>query len=243
MLIYHIAGLTLCATLVLASPRPLKKDTFPTSAGSLEITFIGHASLFVAWHGKIIHIDPYKQLADYTKLPPADLVLITHQHADHLDTNALRKIRTPQTVVVLAPQCAASVANGTVMKNGDTLTVAGVRIEAVPAYNLVHKRDNGQPFHPRGEGNGYVLTCGDQRLYIAGDTEDIPEMKSLKNIDIAFLPVNLPYTMTPEMAAAAARMFRPHVLYPYHYGDTDIARLAVLLKDTPAVEVRVREMK
>ena len=129
------------------------------------------------------------------------------------------------------------------MKNGDEQSVLGIGIRAVPAYNLVHKRDNGQFFHPRGEGNGYVLSFADKQIYIAGDTENTPEMKALRGIDVAFLPMNLPYTMTPEMVADAARAFQPKVLYPYHYGDTDPDRLVELLQDRPAIEVRVRRME
>ncbi len=130
------------------------------------------------------------------------------------------------------------------MKNNDSKTIQGIEVEAVPAYNVVHKRDNGEPFHSKGNGNGYVLTLGDKRIYIAGDTENIPEMKDLKNIDIAFLPMNLPYTMTLEMAAAA-KMFDPKILYPYHFGETDTGKLVELLKDMPGtdIEVRIRKMK
>jgi L-ascorbate metabolism protein UlaG (beta-lactamase superfamily) len=129
------------------------------------------------------------------------------------------------------------------MKNGDSKTIEGILIEAVPAYNITHKRDTGEPFHPRGNGNGYVITFGDKRVYVAGDTENVPEMKALKNIDIAFLPMNLPYTMTPEMVAGAAEMFKPKVLYPYHTGETDIAKLTALLRDQKETEVRIRSMK
>jgi len=130
-----------------------------------------------------------------------------------------------------------------VMKNGDTKSVDGLTVEAVPAYNIVSKRENGQPYHPKGSGNGYIITFGDKRVYIAGDTENIPEMKGFKNIDIAFLPMNLPYTMTPERVADAANMIRPKVLYPYHTGETDIAKLAALMKDQKGIEVRIRRMQ
>ena len=119
----------------------------------------------------------------------------------------------------------------------------GIKIEAVPAYNLVHKRDNGQPFHPKGMGNGYMLTLGDKRVYIAGDTENIPEMRNLANLDIAFLPMNLPYTMTPEMVAEAVRMFHPKILYPYHYGNTEVSKLIDLLKGEPNLHIRVRQLQ
>jgi L-ascorbate metabolism protein UlaG (beta-lactamase superfamily) len=134
------------------------------------------------------------------------------------------------------------VEGGVVMNNGDVHTVRGLEIEAVPAYNRVHKRPDGRPFHPKGAGNGYVITFGDVRVYVAGDTEDIPEMSELRDIDVAFLPMNLPYTMTPEMVAAAARVIRPKVLYPYHYGDTDTQRLVSLLGSEPDIEVRVRDL-
>jgi L-ascorbate metabolism protein UlaG (beta-lactamase superfamily) len=129
------------------------------------------------------------------------------------------------------------------MKNGDVQTVEGLRIGAVPAYNLVHMRSAGVPFHPKGRGNGYVVHFGDKRVYIAGDTENTPEMKALKNVDIAFLPMNLPYTMTPEMVADAALAFRPKILYPYHFGETETAKLVKLLAAAPDIEVRIRPMK
>jgi L-ascorbate metabolism protein UlaG (beta-lactamase superfamily) len=146
-------------------------------------------------------------------------------------------------VVVLTEKSAEKVSGGIIMKNGDVQKLLGITVEAVPAYNLVHKRENGEPFHPKGQGNGYVLTFGDKRLYIAGDTENTPEMKALKNIDYAFLPMNLPYTMTPEMVADAVHAFKPKVLYPYHYGETETARVVELLKNDRDIEVRVRRMK
>jgi len=128
------------------------------------------------------------------------------------------------------------------MQNGDVRTVEEVPVEAVPAYNLVHKRENGQPFHPKGVGNGYILTFGDKRVYVAGDTENTPEMKKLEGIDCAFLPMNLPYTMTPEMVADAAKALQPSILYPYHYGDTDTSKLEELLREEQGIEVRIRKM-
>jgi L-ascorbate metabolism protein UlaG (beta-lactamase superfamily) len=218
-------------------------DTIPTRAGDLKITFIGHGSLLFAFQGKVIYVDPFSLLTDYSKLPQANIILITHEHPDHLDFQAISLIRTKKTAVVLTRACAEKVAGGIVMKNGDWQKVQGLTIEAVPAYNIVHKRDTGEPFHPRGVGNGYVVTFGDKRVYVAGDTENIPEMKELKGIDIAFLPMNLPYTMTPEMAAGAARSFKPRILYPYHYGNTDPATIVAALKDTPEIEVRIRKMR
>jgi len=218
-------------------------DTIKTSAGDLKITFLGHGSLYFTFGGKVIHVDPFSAVADYSTLPKADIVLLAHEHMDHLDLKALNPVRSDKTIVVLPEVCAKQVEGGLVMKNGDVKTVGGLKIEAVPAYNIVHKREAGQPFHPKGVGNGYIITFGDKRVYVAGDTENIPEMKNIKNIDVAFLPMNLPYTMTPEMAADAAKMINPRILYPYHYGETDTSKLVALLKDTKEIEVRIRKMK
>jgi L-ascorbate metabolism protein UlaG (beta-lactamase superfamily) len=220
-----------------------EKDVVRTGAGDLEITFIGHGTLMFTFGGRVIHVDPVGQYADYGKLPKADLILITHEHHDHLDPKVVETLRKPDTQVVLTRAGAPQVAGGMVMKNGEVKTVAGLQIEAVPAYNLVHKRESGEPFHPKGNGNGYVVTFGEKRVYVAGDTENTPEMKALKNIDIAFLPMNLPYTMTPEMVADAAKAFKPKILYPYHFGKTDTAKLVDLLKDSQGIEVRIRRME
>jgi L-ascorbate metabolism protein UlaG (beta-lactamase superfamily) len=219
-----------------------EKDIIRTASGDLEISFIGHGSLMFKHGGKIIHVDPYSQVGDYSKLPKGDLILLAHDHPDHYDPLAFEAVKAKDTVVVYTESCAQRVAGGIVMKNGDVRTIMGIKIEAVPAYNIMHKRPDGQLFHPKGYGNGYVFTFGDTLVYVAGDTENIPEMKALRGIAYAFLPMNLPYTMTPEMTADAARMFRPKVLYPYHYGETDPSLLVALLKNTPEIEVRVRKM-
>lgn len=234
--------LLFCLSPALAQ-QSFEKDIIRTSAGDLEITFIGHGTLMLTFSGKVIHIDPYSKAADYAKLPQADLIFLTHDHRDHLDAAALKHIRGDRTTVVLTETCAETVAGGIVMKKGDSRTVEGIQVQAVPAYNVVHKRKNGKPFHPKGIGNGYVLTFGDTIVYIAGDSENTPEMKSLKNIDYAFLPVNLPYTMTPDMFIDAVQAMQPKVLYPYHYGNTDISGLKALLKDIPGTEVRIRQMQ
>ena len=222
--------------------QAFEEDVFATSAGELKITFLGHGSLILAFGGKIIHVDPYGKTADYAALPKADAVLVTHEHQDHLDRAALGTILKPDTELILSRKSAEAYGKGTALENGETTTVLGIPVRAVPAYNIIHKRDTGQPFHPKGEGNGYILTFGDTTVYIAGDTENTPEMKALTGITIAFLPMNLPYTMTPEMVADAARAFRPKIVYPYHYGRTDARKLEELLAGS-GIEVRVRKME
>lgn len=236
-----------CALMILLAnasnaSAAFETDTVTTSGGELAITFIGHGTLMFSYGGRTIHIDPWSRLADYSKLPKADIVLLTHNHPDHFDPAALKLVSGEKTVLIFPQECRDRGFEGTVMKNGDTTAVSGIGIEAVPAYNVVGKRPDGQPFHPKGSGNGYIVTFGGTRVYVAGDTENTPEMKRLRRIDIAFLPMNLPYTMTPEMAADAARSFRPKILYPYHFGETDTSRLLELLKGNTAIEVRVRKM-
>ena len=176
-------------------------------------------------------------------MPKADLILVTHEHGDHLDPAAIKTLSKQETQVVLTKACSQSVTGGIVMGNGDVKTIAGLKIEAVPAYNIVHQWSAGKPYHPEGQGNGYVITFGEKRVYVAGDTENTPEMKQLKNIDVAFLPMNVPYTMTPEMAADAAEAFKPKILNPYHCSQTDPNSLVDLLKDVKGIEVRIRNLR
>jgi L-ascorbate metabolism protein UlaG (beta-lactamase superfamily) len=192
----------------------------------------------------VVHVDPWSKVGDYSMLPKADLILVTHEHGDHLDAKTIESIRKSNTTLIYTAKCneAQTELKGIVLKNGDHRQVGEIEIEAVPAYNLINKRPDGKAFHPRGEGNGYILTIGGKKIYIAGDTENTPEMKALKNIDVAFLPMNLPYTMTPEMVADAAMAFHPGILYPYHTGETDITKLADLLKAS-GIDVRYRKMK
>lgn len=219
-----------------------EEDIFKTSKGDLKITFIGHGTLMFTYEGKVIHVDPYSRVGDYSNLPKANIILITHEHGDHLDTNALKLIRTENTDLICTEKCVEKIDGGIVMKNGDSRSIQDLKIEAVPAYNIKNMRSPGVPYHPKGSGNGYIITFADKRVYVAGDTENTPEMKALKDIDIAFLPMNLPYTMTPEMVADAAEAFAPKVLYPYHYGRTDTSKLVELLKEFDKIEVRIRKM-
>jgi L-ascorbate metabolism protein UlaG (beta-lactamase superfamily) len=217
-------------------------DKISTSAGDVEMFFIGHGSLMFRVNNFVIHIDPVKSSGRYENLPKADLILVTHEHYDHLDTALIVSLRKPGTIMYCNAASASKVSWAQVMKAGDVRTVNGIKIEAFPAYNIVNERAKGQPFHPKGVGNGYIITIGDKRFYVAGDTENTPEMEALKNIDIAFLPMNLPYTMSPAMVADAVKSFKPKILYPYHYGDTNPDEIVRLLKGS-GTEVRIRKLR
>lgn len=225
-----------------ANAQSFEKDIFKTPSGDLALTFIGHGTLMMEFNGKTIHIDPVGNYADYSKLPKADLILVTHEHGDHLDVKTIELLKKESTKVVLTKICAQKYSSGEIMENGDSGNFFGIKVEAVPAYNIKNVRGDGNPFHPKGDGNGYVLTFSDTKIYVAGDTENIPEMAVLKNIDAAFLPMNLPYTMTPEMVAEAAKLFHPKILYPYHFGNTDTNLLLDLMKNQTETEVRIRKL-
>jgi L-ascorbate metabolism protein UlaG (beta-lactamase superfamily) len=232
-----------CVGVGAARQAAFQTDTIKTASGDLQISFLGHSSLMFRYGDAVIDVDPVSQYADYAALPKADLVLVTHEHGDHLDVKAIDALRKDTTIIIGTAKCAPQVPGMTVMGNGETRTVGALRIDAVPAYNVVNKRPTGEPFHARGDGNGYVITFGDKRVYVAGDTENVPEIKALKNIDIAFLPMNLPYTMTPEMVADAAKALAPRILYPYHYGNTETSKLVALLANERGIELRIRNLK
>jgi L-ascorbate metabolism protein UlaG (beta-lactamase superfamily) len=214
-------------------------DTFKIGNHELRITFLGHATLILTYAGKVIHVDPISSYADYTKLPKADIVLVTHSHGDHLDPGAIAKISKTGTVVIANPESAAKITGANALKNGESKIAADITIAAVPAYNTTAGRDI---YHPKGRDNGYVITLGGKKIYIAGDTENIDEMKNLKEIYIAFLPMNQPYTMTPEQVAEAAKTIKPQILYPYHFGGTDTARIKNLLSKETAIDTRIRKL-
>ena len=213
-------------------------DVIPAKGGDIIVTPIMHASLQLEFAGNVIHVDPWSQ-GDYSKTKQADLVLITDIHQDHLDLPALAKVRKPGAPVVAPAAAAEKIENATVMANGESKAVAGVQIDAVPMYNLQRGPAAGQLFHTKGRGNGYVITLGDKRIYFSGDTECVPEMRALKNIDVAFLTMNLPYTMPPAEAAECAKAFKPRIVYPYHYRGSNLEEFAGALKGEP-IEVRVR---
>ncbi len=216
-----------------------ESDVFDTARGQVRITFIGHGTLMIEFGVKVIHVDPVSREADYSKFPRADIILITHEHQDHYDQRAVDSISKPETELILNPSVGQKSNGGTILKNGESAMVQGIPVRAVPAYNTTAGRSR---FHPKGRDNGYIIDLGGLLIYIAGDTEKISEMTALKEIDIAFLPVNQPYTMTPKQAIEAAMMFKPKILYPYHYGETDVSGIENALKGS-GIEVRVRDLQ
>ena len=216
-------------------------DTFKTQEGkAVTITAIKHASLRIQYDGLEIQVDPvakYAPATDYSKFPKADVVLVTHEHFDHFDRDTIATLRKDSTEIVANPAVQKMLGLGMVLANGESRVLAkGIKLDAVPAYNTTPGHTQ---FHPKGRDNGYVLTIDGLRIYIAGDTEDIPEMAALKDIDVAFLPCNQPYTMTPEQVAKAARMIKPKLLFPYHYSQTPIKNVVELLAGS-GIDVRIR---
>jgi len=221
-------------------------DVVETSKGPLKITPLYHGSVMLEFGGKIIHVDPWGQ-ADYSGLPQADLIVITHTHADHMDAALLKTLRKDGTIL-LGPPAVTDTLNGTAgdtdaISNGEKKTFMGVEIEAVPMYNLKLGSGPGKPYHHKGIGNGYILSFGDTHLYFSGDTECVPEMRALKNISIAFVAMNPPRTMHPVEAAACVAAFQPKIVYPYHYRGQNTQEFADALKSSPGVEVRLRKLE
>jgi len=215
--------LSLALTAALVSAQAATPLEFETGAGRLTIHPIGHGSLYFAFNDVTIHVDPYSRAGDYSVLPKADQIWITHDHGDHLDLRAIEAISTPETAIIADGVSAGKIdrPNVIALANGETIELGGVRLEAVPAYNLVRERSPGQKFHPEGMYNGYIATFGDFRVYIAGDTECFPEMKAFGPIDVAFIPINLPFTMSPEEAVGCIKVIAPKIVVPYHQGNSD----------------------
>ena len=225
-------------------------DEFKTKSGkTVKFHALMHACIRIEMDGKEIQIDPVAKLGDrtvdYAAMPKADYVFVTHEHGDHYDAKSIKQLTGEKTQLVMNKRCADMYGAGKVMvrsalgtlrsaKNGDKLQLADISVEAVPAYNYTEGHTQ---FHPKGRDNGYILTIDGLRIYIAGDTEDIPEMSKIKDIDIAFLPCNQPYTMTPDQLIRAAKVIKPKVLFPYHYGQTDLSTVPAQLKD---IDVRIR---
>lgn len=217
-----------------------KMDEYKFDKDNVKIYFFGHASMMINFNGTIIHVDPVKQYAQYDSQPKADIILITHEHSDHLDKDTIAKLTKKETKLIVTKTVFDKLNSGLVLVNGKSWQDKNIKIEAVPAYNTTKDRDK---YHPKGTGNGYILNLGNKRIYIAGDTEDIPEMANIKNIEIAFLPMNQPYTMTPAQVVNAVKMIKPKIMYPYHFGETDMAQLQNLMKDVKGVELKIRDMK
>jgi L-ascorbate metabolism protein UlaG (beta-lactamase superfamily) len=225
--------------------HPTASDTEKTSAGDLKITPVNHAGAMLTVGNGNIYVDP---VGNYSQLPKADAILITDIHGDHLNADTITALKKAGTVIIAPAEVAKTVTEAKVLANGasQTINIGGkeIKVEGVASYNLVRGPSAGQFFHTKGRGDGFVLTVGDKRIYFAGDTECTPEMKALKNIDVAFLPMNLPYTMTPQEAADCVKAFRPKVVYPYHYRDNDPATepqmFADALKSEQGIEVRMR---
>lgn len=212
----------------------------------IKITLFKHASLAIEYDGEEIYVDPVTKVGDteidYTTLPKADFILVTHEHWDHLDPKAIEELSKPQTKIILNATSEKQLGKGTIMANNQRMNlVDGITLESVPAYNTTPEREK---FHPKGNGNGYILNIDGTRIYIAGDTEDIPEMADIHDIDLAFLPVNQPYTMTLAQAEKAALTIRPKILIPYHFSDTPVEQLKESLdKDNSGIQVHLYPME
>ena len=244
-------GLTACGQ------ENFEVDVFETKSGKpVKFHALVHASIRIDYDGQTIMIDPVTKLGgrtiDYSAMPKADYIFVTHEHGDHFDKEALKQLTGEGTQLVMNQRCVDMYGSGQAMVNGQSSSlrsgaggtmvngqssmVNGLKVEAVPAYNTT---EGHQQFHPKGRDNGYILTLDSLRIYIAGDTEDIPEMADIKDIDIAFLPCNQPYTMTPEQLVKAAKTIKPKVLFPYHYSKTDVSGIPAQLKDE-GIDVRIR---
>ena len=224
------------ATQTASAPAERNVAVEKTSQGDLTVQPLNHSAIRFEFKGKQYYVDPAGEAA-WDKLPKADAIFITHEHGDHLNPKVIDQIKKEGTVIYANAASVKKAGSGQAIEVGEKKQVLDITVEAVPAYNLDPDR---QKFHPKDrKDNGYVLTFGDKRVYVAGDTEGTPEMKALKDIAIAFLPINLPYTMTPEAAVEAARAFKPRILYPYHQGRSDPAEVKKLLADVKEIEVRV----
>jgi len=238
-LVASICVVPICVAVLVARARdqaPRPAQTFSTAAGSVKITPIYHASLVIEAGGKVIYVDPARP-GNFAGLPAADLILITDIHGDHMDPGTVLSLSKPTTEVMAPPAVVKTVTTAKPISNGETKTWGGWTIEAIPMYNIKRGPTPGTLYHDKGRGNGYVLTYGGKRFYFSGDTEGIPEMRALKGIDVAFVCMNLPYTMPPDEAADAVKAFHPAIVIPYHYRGSD---LGVFEKDLQGTGIEVR---
>jgi len=223
------------------SQKRFSKDTLKASTGDVIITFIGHGSLLLEWDEKYIYIDPSSRKADLYQFPKADMLFVTHHHGDHCDPSALKALTQDKTKTFMSAIAHEIWGQGMVLSPKQQVSIDDVGITTIAAYNIVNKNEQGELFHIEGQCNSYILTLGKLRLLIAGDTENTKELKELKNIDAAFLPMKLPYTMNPEMVVDAVKAFKPKILYPYHYDRKLLPELQELMKNVPEVELRIKK--
>ena len=247
MIKYFFLPVILLFSLAMKAQNSYPVETITGKDGKpIKITLFKHASLAIEYDGIEIYVDPVTKIGDtqidYSNMPKADYILVTHEHWDHLDPVAIQELSKPDTKIILNATSEKQLGKGDAMANNQTKDLDdGIVLQSVPAYNTTPGREK---FHPKGNGNGYVLNIDGKRIYIAGDTEDIPEMAELKNIDVAFLPVNQPYTMTIDQAEHAALMIKPKILIPYHYSDTPIDKLKQKLdNDNSGINVKIYPME
>ncbi len=215
-------------------------DSYKTPSGEILVEHLGHASLVIKWNDLTIYSDPYSEVADFAGRDKADLILITHNHYDHYDEKAFKEIETPNTLFVVSENVGKVDARYVVLANGESFNFDGVDIQAVPSYNINRRNEEGNLFHPQGVGNGYLLEIDGVCLYIAGDTEPVAEMDGLPAIDIAFLPKNLPYTMTDDEFAALANKLNPKYLYPIHYFELDVQKIRGMVNDNIILKTNIK---
>ena len=232
---------TLSASAVKAQ-NMVSGDHIATGNGDLIVQPINHATFAMSWDEKTIYVDPVGGAERFVGLPGPDLIFVTDIHGDHLSADTLAAIVGADTVIIAPAAVAEQLPDGLrqktdILANDEETTVLGINIKGVAMYNLTEERLG---YHEKGRGNGYVAAFGGTRVYISGDTEDIPEMRSLDDIDIAFVCFNLPYTMTEDQAASAVRDFSPDVVYPYHYGESDLEKFSMLVGEGNGIEIRMR---
>ncbi len=250
-----LKGLAAAAALAFAGPAgparaqtgglPIDPDDLETDQGDLVVQPVNHASLILMFDSNVVYFDPVGGAQRYTPFNRPTAILVTHAHPDHFDVPTLEAL-APTAKVIIGPQVVIDAlpadlkTKAKLMKNGDKGDVNGLPVLAMPAYNTTPER---LQYHPKGVGNGYVLTVGDAKVYVAGDTEDTPEMRALSGIGVAFLLMNVPYTMTGAQAASAVKQFKPLVVYPYHYGKggTEPQKFADQMIGFDGVDVRLRD--
>ena len=220
----------------------LHLNSIPVQAGTAKIDFIpiSHASFVILADNAVICVDPTGDIKNYANIHAPDIILVTHSHFDHFDKGLIAALKKHNTVVIGPKEVIGKLSYGEVISNGESKMCGSINVEAVPAYNITSERLMN---HPKGIGNGYVVTISGQRIYISGDTEDTPEMRSLKNIDYAFVCMNLPYTMSVEQAASAVQAFKPKIVFPYHFrqknGFADVNKFKQLVAQDKNIEVKI----